>query len=687
MFCGLVFAACNLKRRSVTLKHMQRRRMLRGSLKGFFVPVCAFALLATYIMMQTRAATPVLTAELESGALGQCASASADAGASGGGVVRFGSTDSCAGAQLPVVYSMQDLAGTKRFVATDGNDVTGTGAEGSPYATLAKAITVAASGDSIIIRGGTYRQGGISQPVAKSLTIVAYPGETPIFNGAQQVSGGWTAAGGLAYISYTPQPATDGSGISFTTGQNLSGDGVGKYPDQVWIGQQQLKEVSSQVSVVNGTFWVDRVANRLYLTGADAVKPNIEVSQYDNFLDINAPDSTLKGLQVVRYSNSADDYGVIDVRATADRALLDNIQVTDSAFQMIALQGSSDILNDVVVRHVTLTASNWMGLTVLFTDRLTVDGAKITGMNQFSEFLVSPQSGGIKTSRTWYTVVKNSVVRDNKSKGVWFDQSNYDAVVANNHIAYNALDASDVSSSNLFYEISDKILIINNYFEQSGSTPNVITAGSSGVSLINNTIVGGAAPLVIASDNRSLPGCADPEQPLCANSYNSDRDSVRQHLTTMDWMPRLDYMVNNIVAYPTGYSYCGHIDAVCIKQVSGAVSITLESMIHQADGARGIPRTYMNRNVYANGTGRLYTMQSVGQYYDLGSVTTVLAASPVSIPGMEANGIAGNSMVASDGKPTASLAALHNQAEPTPTDALINQYLPAGSRHFGATYH
>lgn len=665
---------------------MRDKFMSKKATLSYYLPVCAFALLATYIMMQTRADTPVVTVEPESAVLGQCVGAAADVGASGGSLVRFGSTDSCAGAQLPIMYNIQDLTGTTRFVATNGSDTTGTGTQGAPYASLAKAISVAVSGDSIIIRGGTYRQGGVSQPVAKSLTIIAYPGETPVFNGAQQVSSGWTAASGLAYVSYIPQPATDGSGISFTTGQNLSGDGVGKYPDQVWIGQQQLREVSAQASVIDGTFWVDRGANRLYLTGADAAKPNIEVSQYDNFLDINAPDSALKGIQIVRYSNSADDYGVIDVRATADRAVIENVQVTDSAFQTIALQGSSDILVDVVVRHVTMTASNWMGLTVLFTDRLTVDGVTITGMNQFSEFLVSPQSGGIKTSRTWHTVVKNSVIRDNKSKGVWFDQSNYDAVVANNHIAFNALNAGDLSSSNLFYEISDKILIINNFFEQSGSTPNVITAGSSGVSLINNTIIGGSAPLVIASDNRSLPGCADPAQSLCANSYNSDRDSVRQHLATMDWMPRLDYMVNNIVAYPTGYSYCGHIDAVCIKQVSGAVSIPLESMIHQAESARGIPQTYMNRNVYANGTGRLYTMQSVGQYYDLSSITALLAASPVSIPGMEANGISGNAMVASDGKPTLSLAALHDQAEPIPTDAFINQYLAAGSRHFGVTY-
>ena len=45
---------------------------------------------------------------------------------------------------------------------------------------------------------------------------------------------------------------TDGSGISFTSGQNLAGDRVGKYADQVWIGGAQLRQVSTKAAVVAG---------------------------------------------------------------------------------------------------------------------------------------------------------------------------------------------------------------------------------------------------------------------------------------------------------------------------------------------------------------------------------------------------------------------------------------------------
>ena len=44
------------------------------------------------------------------------------------------------------------------FVATNGNDTTGNGSISSPYATLTKATSVAAAGDTIQVRAGSYVQ-------------------------------------------------------------------------------------------------------------------------------------------------------------------------------------------------------------------------------------------------------------------------------------------------------------------------------------------------------------------------------------------------------------------------------------------------------------------------------------------------------------------------------------------------
>ena len=81
------------------------------------------------------------------------------------------------------------------FVATTGNDTTGTGAIGAPYATLSKACgEITSAGDKVIMmRGGTYSGQNIGQPgtpllsgldftESTQLLITAYPGETVIFD-------------------------------------------------------------------------------------------------------------------------------------------------------------------------------------------------------------------------------------------------------------------------------------------------------------------------------------------------------------------------------------------------------------------------------------------------------------------------------------------------------------------------
>jgi len=65
---------------------------------------------------------------------------------------------------------------------TPGNDTTGNGSEATPWATISKAHTSAASGDTIICKDGTYTFG--SQTFNKSLTIRAQNSGLAIFDGA-----------------------------------------------------------------------------------------------------------------------------------------------------------------------------------------------------------------------------------------------------------------------------------------------------------------------------------------------------------------------------------------------------------------------------------------------------------------------------------------------------------------------
>jgi len=60
------------------------------------------------------------------------------------------------------------------FVRTTGNDTTGNGSSGTPYATLVKALTVAVAGDRIVMGSGTYAENSGSGYLQLTTTFASY---------------------------------------------------------------------------------------------------------------------------------------------------------------------------------------------------------------------------------------------------------------------------------------------------------------------------------------------------------------------------------------------------------------------------------------------------------------------------------------------------------------------------------
>ena len=645
--------------------------------------VLLFTIIGVIFLSLTNAASNATSFESENGITSGCISKiSNDSSASNNGAVKFGclASTTTPGADLPISYDINSLPGTKRFVAVNGNDTTGNGTIAAPYATITKAYSAAVANDPIIIRGGMYNESNINiTNSSKPVKIVAYPDEEiPTFSGARSTSG-WITEGTLSYLpNYVPRTvSTIGSGIDFGICQNQTSSCLGKYVDQAWAGNTKLKEVGSKAEVAAGKFWVDRAAgvNRMYLAQSDVSKGNIQVSDKYWLFNITAPNVTIEGLQITRYSNTAQDSAVIKIGQAANNNVIKNIEVYDAAFQAIQYGGSSAINANSKLEKVTVEGSNWMGVGALYTDNLIIKSSKIGYMNIADEFTRSPQSGALKTSRTWYTKVVDSLINDNNSHGLWFDQSNYKIEVAGNTIINN-------SGTSVFFEISDDLLLINNYIKGGGE--NVKLAGSSGLKLVNNTIVGGQNPVGIYIDARSTPGCVVSKANCVVGvpTYDSDRDTLRTRPATLDWMPRIDYMINNIIAYPSSALYCAKT-AMCISITRNEGSTTIQAVIHQANlPYSGMPKTYIDGNIYANGTGAIINTSNAA-YYNVQSFGTAMAAAPVSIAGIETNGKSGNSFVNVDGTPTASLITVHSQAVPIPLDGTINQYIPAGTKHYG----
>ncbi len=587
-------------------------------------------------------------------------------------------TAAVAGASLPIMYTFDPGAPDQLVVATWGSD-DNPGTITRPLATVDEAIDRLGGGrpGTVVVRGGLYREGNLRIPQGRQVRIVGFPGEVPVFNGATPVAQ-WTTAGALVWAPYRPQPVTDGSGIPFSTDTlGLNPPYVGRFPDQAWVGDRMLRQVPARNDVRAGTFWVDRNAQRIYVSASDAQSGPVEVSARDQFIRISGAGSSLEGLRIMRFSNSADDYGVIFVDPTAHGTVLRHVEVHDAAFQAIQYSGDEDrkvIVRGATLEHVTVARPNWMGVSATLVDDLTMRWVRITGNDPYDEFYRLPQSGALKTSRTRNVVVADSLIADNNGDGLWFDQSSANVTIVGNRIVGN-------TGWGVFFELSDGLLMADNYVRSQGGGRALIVAGAGGAKIVNNTLVGGTEPMGAFPDNRSKPGCADPAKPLCANSYPSDRDMVRPLPPTLDWMPRIDLMLNNVIAHPTQNGYCGAVVAMCVTEWNLEALRPIQTIFHQAEPGRGIPRTVVDGNVYVTGTGMLFGTP-IGDFPTLAGFVEAMRRPPVSLD-IERRGRSGPGLVQADGTLTPALAAQHGTAVAVPPTGALDR-LPAGTTRFGS---
>ena len=88
-----------------------------------------------------------------------------------------------------------DAATTTLFVATTGSD-SGAGTQASPYKTINKAVSVAQAGQTILVRGGTYRptstiKATTSGTAASRITLRPYSAEKVVLDLSSLPSGNW----------------------------------------------------------------------------------------------------------------------------------------------------------------------------------------------------------------------------------------------------------------------------------------------------------------------------------------------------------------------------------------------------------------------------------------------------------------------------------------------------------------
>lgn len=536
------------------------------------------------------------------------------------------------------------------------------------------------------------------------------------FNSAGDPTGlardrGWECVASDGRTHTRPAPtASDPDGCAAGTRARVI---TGYYPDQAWAGDRKLTQVLNPALVRPGYFYVVRgpdtqeTATRLHLSTQDAQASPLRVSApaSTSFVQVDAKDVTLNGLHIRGFSASWDKYP-LHVYKTGHNLRVRDVRITDASGVAVKVAGwrtpgGADILTNMALSRTRIEDPGWKGLAAIYVTGLALDSVQISGSNHAGEFAYN---SALHVTHTHRTTVRRSVIRDTVGVGAWVDQSSYDS-----RFVANRLEAN--SSHQLFYEFSHAATLVGNLLVGGSTDAALRLSGASDTKLVNNTIVGGRDSIWVYVDSRAKKyydtvhkqnrWCAEHRVRYgesgdaaadCNVTFTADFDTARlgayaaTNLTPgLNWRVSITTMVNNVMGPASAAGHCVVNVPVCITGYT-----EYDNKPNQIPMNEIIPSSAVwNGNVYQT-SGQLLQLwggPNLPGFIQPKSVLAVqqgLGGSYYRLSNPESHAQSGTGWTNGSGVPNRLLTDKHGWAAPSPNQARITAWLPAGSRHYGA---
>ncbi len=522
------------------------------------------------------------------------------------------------------------------------------GTAASPVRTLGKAVALAPSGGTVVLRAGTYPEYLV---VSKTVTIQNAPGEEVWLDGSTAVTGWvkdgtrWRRDGWTTRFDHSPtytRGAPDSTNPNWQFVDPVKAP-MAAYPDQVWVSGARQAQKKSLAEVGPGSFYLDEATSKLYV-GSDPTGQEVRASVLPQALSVRAPGVVLRGIGVRRYAPSVWMLGAVVLEQPG--SVLENVAVTE-----VATTGVSVLAKNARITNVTVEWAGMLGFHNRFADNIVYTRVR-SSHNNAEHFNVAPVSGGVKIGQTRGVTVTDSAFVDNFGHGFWTDMSVYNTVVSRSDFNHNSGDG-------LFLEISARAVVVDSMFL--GNTLDGIKVNNvSNVKIWNNTIVGNARSVWLAQDSRRNTNPADPAVDPRVPFPDPE----------MPWELQDVDLQNNVIGLPSGVTNC----VLCVEDYSNKESG--EAM-----------RIFPNGNIYNRSSAtspRWLVIWSRGATSP--SVHTTLdsfrAATAREARGRE---FVGSSVVSPTGVLSSAVEAVTDQvALPLPADVAALAGRPAGVRHLGA---
>lgn len=374
---------------------------------------------------------------------------------------------------------------TTYYVSTSGNDNNSGTSTSYPLRTIQRGFNKAVAGDTINVRGGTYREevsvytGGGS--AGKYVTLQAYGSEKPVLKGSVLVTG-WTLHSGKIWKKTNWAYNSQQVFVDLKDGPSLKQIGM---PSGYYSTYEYPKPLGSGVSnMVAGSFFYNKSQKVLYVWLPDGSNPNnhqIEASTKRRILFLSKPYIYIKNI-TFRHSSSSAFIKQGSAVELSSNSVMDHcdIQYTDFAgVSMGYLQTGAQIINS------NISNNGDSGINMPASYNFRVAGNKISN-NNTRNFYQFWHAGGIKAASKSYGKVEFNEVANNNGSGVWFDYANGGSqiIIRNNYIHNNGpVEAA------IFMEASKNGLIYNNVITNNERRGIYISA-SNGMKVYNNTIYG-----------------------------------------------------------------------------------------------------------------------------------------------------------------------------------------------------
>jgi hypothetical protein len=390
-------------------------------------------------------------------------------------------------------YDLPKDAAHIYYVAPDGQS-NAPGTTLDQPTTLESAITQVVTGDALILRGGTYRTGGLE--LNQGITLQPYAGEHPVLKGTLVVTNWVAQTNGLwrtTWLHLFPAKAADW--------WRRERDGTNTPPwrfnnDMVFVDGELLKAVGWEGEINPHTYYIDYDAGQIYI-GVNPAKHLVEITAYDGALtrttgpchgktsDGKGP--VIRGITFTQYA-----YRALEVEGKEPVGLSDPAtygkDVTGTILENDTISYCSRVAgyfrgDRLIVRHCLISDTRTEGIYVIGSADVLLE------KNIFRRNNIQQMAGYFPAAVKIFNQCYRATCRDNLvleqpySNGIWYDVGNVDGVFINNRVE-NAIDG-------FFFEISKGAICAGNVFVNCDHGVRVLN--SSNVRVYHNTLINSVA--------------------------------------------------------------------------------------------------------------------------------------------------------------------------------------------------